>query len=273
MSKSEIRDFIIWYMTSKTDETTLRDFKQLEKFIKEELDITEALIREDAIPKGYPNHYEIKLMTELFKNGRCVDLALLSAKKMTDQFHFLNREYQMERWGCEWETEHEEALINWLLCRCDTPPEVIPGRDDFHYFISHDYLEAFFAAMSCACDFPVRYCAYAMYRGTIYAFKFPFRSLISYREEGYADSVIDRIKKIYAEDFKLDVDKTDSDIMTEFAIIYCGRDKKKTETAFYKKYIDKWMEEDRERFLEFVRNNLNVDFRKKVLKKLTGSAK
>ena len=35
MSKSEIRDFVIWYMTNKTDEKTLKDYKQFEKFIME----------------------------------------------------------------------------------------------------------------------------------------------------------------------------------------------------------------------------------------------
>lgn len=53
-----------------------------------------------------------------------------------------------------------------------------------------------------------------------------------------------------------------------FAGVYASGEKKKAETLFYQKYIDKWMTEDRERFLGYIREKMNTDFRSKVLKKL-----
>ena len=50
-------------------------------------------------------------------------------------------------------------------------------------------------------------------------------------------------------------------------------DKKKQETAFYKRYIDKWMAEDQAHFLGVIRNKMSPHFRSKILKKLTGSSK
>ncbi|MBR1592860.1 MAG: hypothetical protein IJ666_07610 [Ruminococcus sp.] len=274
MSKSEIRDFVIWYMTNKTDEKTLKDYKQFEKFIMEESDIAESLIRENVVPRGYPNYYEIKFMTELFKIGRCADIALEEVQKeMTNEFIFCKKEHQQELWGYEWEKADENQLIDWLLCRTDTLPAVIPNRIDPHYFLHHDYMEKWFAAISNVCDFPVRYCAHSMYNGVSEYFKYAFRSLILYREYGYADAVVMRIREIFSADFKLDSDKIDEIIMKGFAVVYCKGDKKKKETVYYQKYIDEWMKTDKERFQKAIQTIWSHDLRKNVIKKLTGSVK
>lgn len=274
MSRTEIRDFIIWYITDKTANKTLKERRLLEKFIKEELDVTEEILRSGEIPNGWPfDRYKDEMTTELFKDGRCADLAAVRAKAYVDVFGFAKKEIQKEYCGYEWEKDDEQQLINWLLCECDTAPPAIPKRHEFSQPISDEPEEMIFAAMSNVFDFPVRYCAYALYGGVIDQFKYPFRGLILYREDGYADSVIERIKKIYADDFKADAERADSDIKTGFAAIYCCTSKTKAETAFYKKYIDKWMEEDRERFLGLFRVDKPLDVHKKILKKLTGSAK
>ena len=273
MSEQEIRDFIIWYITDKTAKKTGKDRKQLYKFFEEELDVTEAILRDGVIPDGWPfDSYKDEITVELFKNGRCADLAEAEGKRIIKVFKFAPKEKQKKYYGYEWEEEDEQHLINWLLCKCDTPPKAIPKRDEFYLPISHDCDELLFAAMSNVFDFPVRYCAYALYGGVLEQFKYPFRGLIAYKEEGYADSVIERIKKIYINDFKLDADSAEADIMRAFAAIYCCTAKKKAETAFYKKYVDKWMEEDRERFLGLFRGT-KKDVLKKVLKKLTASEK
>lgn len=269
--KQEIRDFIIWYLTNTTDKKTAKDYKLLEKYIKEELDVTEALIRENAF-----NDYvkRKQMMTEIFRAGRGADLALAEAEKeLCEGLFFLKKEYQLERKGYEWEKADEDQLIDWLFCRTDTPPAVIPARLDSNYLLHHDYMEEWFAAMTYVCDFPVRYCAHTLYNGITEHFKYPFRSLILYREEGYADAVLARMKEILSADFKMDADEIDATFMKAFASVYCGGTKKKQETAYYQAYIDGWMETDRERFLAAIRTIWSLDLRKKVLKKLTGSAK
>lgn len=275
MEKSEIRDYIIWYLTENNDKKTLKDYRKYEAFIKEEFEVTEALLRENAIPEwdNRPEENRIEIMTELFKSGRCPDLALLEVKRLTDQLKFVRKEYQMKYHGYEWKKDHEEQLKKWLLCQTDEFPAVIPLTDSPQLFVTHDHHEMLFAATSKVCDFPVRYCAYTMFRGYVWEYKFPFRALIAYREEGYADSVIERIKEIYARDFRLNSEEIDTEIKRAFAAVYCSRDKKKIENAFYQRYIDKWMTEDKDGFINMLRSTMTGDLRSKVLKKLTGSAK
>lgn len=276
MSKDEIRDFIIWYMTNKTDEKTLRDYRQFEKFVKEETEATEALLRENVIT-DYVRRKE--MMMWIFRAGHGADLALTEVQKEIcgkdpdSQIFFYKKEYQQERWGYEWEKVDEDQLIDWLFCRTDTPPAVIPMRCDQNYLLHHDYMEEWFAAMSYVCDFPVRYCAHSLYNGVVEYFKYAFRSMILYREEGYADAVLMRMREILSEDFKVNSDKIDAIIMKAFASVYCGGAKKKNETAYYQKYIDEWMKTDKECFLAAIRTIWSLDLRKKVLKKLTGSTK
>ncbi len=271
MSKQDIKSFIVWYINASADEKNPKDFKLYDKLIHEEPDITEELLRSEDSPESFRSSYYVKNI--LFKLGRCQDIALQEAELMTDEFIFLEKDYQLERWNCEWEPEDEIMLKKWLLCQCEEPPAVLPARCDFHYLLHHDYMEELFAAMSVVCDFPVRYLAYVIYRGTLYQVKYPLRSLVIYREQSFADSLVDTICKINQDYLKIPADEYEEKLMNNFAAIYCGGDKKKLETAFLKKNIDKWMNDDQEKFISCIREKMNPDLRKKVLKKLSGASK
>ena len=280
MTKQEIKDYILWYFDSK-DEKTLKDYRLFVKLKTEAPDATEELIRENLVPGGeWPkNRQREELLNELFRQGRCGDLALENAKELVEGLLFIHKEGRedLRKRGVkrmpEWSEADEAHLRRWLLCECDDLPETIPltAIGQVHY--CGECEEAEFAAMSVVCDFPLRYAAYTFYRGVVTEFKYPLRALIVNREEGFADRALARIKEMFSTLFRLSDEEIETNIMVGFAVIFCTGDRKKQETAFYQEYIDRWMETDREHFLSVIREHTNPDFRRKVLKKLTGSAK
>ncbi len=274
-SKDEIRAFIVWYIkaacdAANTETLTLKQHRQLQQYISEELDITESLIRDRVITGEHwkEQWYLDDMLTALFEAGRCPDLALDEAKEWIGQCTFRRSEPPQEQ-----DETNEARLKDWLLCRCDHPSESVPVRMDCNYIFDTDYTEALFAAMTRVCDFPVRYCAYVLCKGRLFQFKYAFRSLIVHRGAEFADTVLQRMKQICTDDFGLSSEQTEILIMCVFTAVYCSADKKKPETAYYQKYTDKWMAEEQDRFLGIIRNEMNPDLRKKVLKKLTGSSK
>lgn len=277
-TKEEARGFIIRYIEElDTGTLTAKDHKRLEKHFLEDADVVEELLREDIITGGTfsKSRFRKGVITRLFQQGRCGDYALAEARELVEGLRFIDkngREYLRSvgvRYMPEWTAEDEAHLRKWLMCECDDMPENVPLTEIIQKInYCGDPEEMHFAAMSKVCDFPLRYCAYTMFRGVLMEFKWPMRGLILYREEGFADNVFETIKEMYSMLFGMTREEIDACVMLCFAGVYCSGEKKKAETLFYQKYIDKWMTEDRERFLGYIREKMNTDFRSKVLKKL-----
>lgn len=272
MTKDEIRQYLIWFLTEAKN-TTLKEYRLYEKYYRENPDITEELIRGNEIPWEKKKYAWQDMTNSLFRIGRCGDIAVEIAEKVVNEMHFLPKEERSDEPEMRWNDEDVEQLRQWLLCRCDELPAIIPLTASWRMPFAGDPKEEQFAAMSYVTGFTTRHCAYTLFRGIDIEFKYPIRALIINREEGYADQVIEDMRKIYASAFRLSEERIDELIMLGFAVTYVGAGKKKHETAFYQRYIDKWMAEDQERFLGCIRNKVSSRFRGKILKKLTGSSK
>ena len=280
LTHEEIRDFIVHYV-SDTEKKSNAQIKLFDKYLAEEHDIFEALLREGAFDKQKEHRFSYfkRVLNSLLNAGRCSDYALQEARSLADELIFINKEGREslrergEKNMPEWDAEEEAHLRRWLACECDDLPDTIPltAIQQVHY--CGDPEEEHFAALSHVCDFPLRYAAYTFYRGVVMEFKWPLRALILYREEGYADAAVEKMREMFAALFHQTTEEIDISIMLGFAAVYCGGDKKKLETAFYQQYIEQWMSEDRDRFIGYIRDNMNGDFRSKVLKKLTGSGR
>ena len=272
MTRDQIRNYLIWFLT-EAENYSMQEFRLYEKCYKENPDITEELIRGNEIP-WKEKKYQWQAMTNLlFRSGRCGDIAVEIAENVVKEMHFPPRENRSDEPEMNWNDEDEEQLRQWLLCRCDSLPNIIPLTASWKMPFAGEPEEEQFAAMSYVTDFTTRHCAYTLFRGIDVEFKYPMRALVINREEGYADQVIEDMRKLYSSAFRLSDERIDELIMIGFAVAYSGAGKKKLETEFYKRYIDKWLAEDKERFLSLIRNKVNPYFRGKVLKKLTGSAR
>ena len=191
------------------------------------------------------------LLNELFINGKCKEHALDWAKiYVTDKMEFKANDSSQDTW----DESDEEALINWLLCKTDIPPKVLPKRSDLS-FLSLGWLENTFACVSYVSDFPVRYLAYSIYSATVFQFKFPFRGFLSKRGDEQADLCVDE-------------KKADELLMRTFASCCFVSPKQKAETCFYMKYINEWLNKDRQSFINAIGNIESIDIRKKILKNL-----
>lgn len=276
-TKEDIREYIIWYMENlDTGVLTAKDHKRIERHFIEDADVFEELVREGIIAGGTfsTSRFRALVMRRLYKQGRCKDYALAEAKEFAENLRFIDkegREYLRsigESPMPEWTEEDETHMRKWLMCECDDVPETIPLTNIMQMHFCGDIEEERFAAMSNVCDFPVRYCAYTLYRSVPIEHKWPMRGLILYREEGFADKVYEQITEIFSKLFGMTQEEIDITIMLVYTKIYYSGEKKKQETVFYQKFVDKWMTEDRERFLGYIREKMNTDFRSSILKKL-----
>ncbi|WP_295152077.1 hypothetical protein [uncultured Ruminococcus sp.] len=280
LTQEEIREFVIGYLGSKENKTNAQ-IKRFDKYLAEEHDVFEALIREGIIAKNGRQSYSMyeRVLDTLFRDGRCSDLALREAKALADGLHFIDPEGRELLRGRgvknmpEWSTEDEEHLRRWLACECDDLPETVPLTSIQQVHYCGDSYEEHFAALSLVCDFPLRYAAYTFYRGVVMEFKWPLRAFILYRENGFADEAVAKMREMYASLFRQTEEEIDINVMLGFAAVYCSGGKKKPETEFYQKYIEQWLSEDHDRFIGYIRDHMNGDFRSKVLKKLTGSGR
>ncbi|HAG14037.1 MAG TPA: hypothetical protein DCG49_09275 [Ruminococcus sp.] len=272
MTKDEIKKYLIWFLTEAKD-WSQKEYRLYEKCYKENPDITEDLIRDNEISWENKKYQWEDMTNSLFRCGRCADIAVEIAEKVVNRMLFPPKERRADEPELNWDDADEKQLRQWLLCRCDELPDTIPLTAAWTMPFAGEPEEAQFAAMSYVTDFTTRHCAYALFRGIDIEFKYPFRALIINREEGYADQVIQDIRNLYAAAFRLSEERIEELIMLGFAATFVGAGKKKQETAFYTKYIDKWMAEDQERFLGIIRNKASAHFRGKILKKLTGSSK
>ncbi len=272
MTRDEIRNYLLWFLTEAED-WSLKEYRLYEKCYKENPDITEELIRSNEIPWDKKKYQWQDMTNSLFRYGRCADIAADAAEKVVNKMLFPPKEQRSDEPEMNWNDEDEEQLRQWLLCRCDELPHTIPLTATWTMPFAGDPEEERFAAMSYVTEFTTRHCAYALFRGIDIEFKYPFRALIINREQGYADQVIDDMRKLYSTAFRLSDERIEEMIMLSFAATFVGASKKKQETEFYKRYIDKWMADDQERFLGIIRNKASTYFRGKILKKLTGSSK
>ena len=272
MTKDDIRKYLIWFLTEAKD-YSLKELRLFDKYYKENLDITEELIRGNEIPWQEKKNLWTDMTNALFRNGRCSDIAVEIAEKVVNEMQFQAKENRSDAPEQNWNDTDEEQLRQWLLCRCDILPDPIPLTSEWMLPFAGDPEEMQFAALSYVTDFTTRHCAYTLFKGIDIEFKYPMRALIVNREEGYADQVIGEMRKLFSATFRLSEERIDELIMIGFAAVYVGADKKKQETAFYKRYIDKWMAEDQAHFLGAIRNKMSPHFRSKILKKLTGSSK
>lgn len=266
MTKDQIRDFIIYYFNTEPRNHSAKDEREFYKLIRTETDITEDIVENDMINDSaknrHPGYHD--LLNELFINGKCKEHALDWARiYVTDKMEFKKDEKSQYAW----DIKDEETLIDWLLCKTDAPPKVIPQRSDLNYS-SLGWLENTFGCISYVCDFPVRYLAYTVLCGTVFQFKFPFRGLLNKRGDEQASIFVSEIKKILCEDFRLDAAKADELLMRTFASCCFVSPKQKAETGFYMRYIDDWMKQDREGFLNAIESIKSNDTRKKILKGL-----
>lgn len=266
MTKDQIRDFIIYYFNTEPRNHSAKDEREFYKLIRTETDITEDIVENDMINDSaknrHPGYHD--LLNELFINGKCKEHALDWARiYVTDKMEFKKDEKSQYAW----DIKDEETLIDWLLCKTDAPPKVIPQRSDLNYS-SLGWLENTFGCISYVCDFPVRYLAYTVLCGTVFQFKFPFRGLLAKRGEDQCDLCVNEIKRILCEQFKTDPTKANELLIRTFASCCFVSPKQKAETGFYMRYIDDWMKQDREGFLNAIESIKSNDTRKKILKGL-----
>ncbi|MCR4866826.1 MAG: hypothetical protein K5921_07880 [Lachnospiraceae bacterium] len=262
MTKDQIRDFIIYYFNTEPRDHSAKDEREFYRLIRTETDVTEDIVENDMINDSaknrHPGYHD--LLNELFINGKCKEHALDWAKiYVTDKMEFGKND--------EWESSDEEALIDWLLCKTDALPKAIPQRSDLNFW-GLGWLENTFGCVSHVCDFSLRYLAYSVYSATVFQFKFPFRGLLNKRGDEQASIFVSEIKKILCEDFRLDAAKADELLMRTFASCCFVSPKQKAETGFYMRYIDDWMKQDREGFVNAIESIKSNDTRKKILKGL-----
>ena len=270
MTKEEIRDFFIWYFNTDPKSREAKDERLFDRLIRSDTDVTEDIVINDIIPEsaGSLNTKYHDLLNELYMSGRCKDKALDWAKVyVTDKMEFVKSELQPEKCSYTWDKKDEEALISWLLCKSDSVPSVIPKRFDINWF-NVGWLENTFGCISYVCDFPLRYCAYTVYSGTVFQFKFPFRGLLAKKGSDECDILVNDIKKILSEDFKLDISEVNTLLMRTFSACCFVSPKQKAETEFYMRYIDDWIKQDREGFINAINAIESNDTKKKILKSI-----
>ena len=270
MTKDQIRDFIIYYFNTEPRDHSAKDEREFYRLIRTETDVTEDIVENDMINDSaknrHPGYHD--LLNELYVNQKCKEHALDWAKiYVTDKMEFVKSELQPEKCSYTWDKKDEEALISWLLCKTDSVPAVIPKRFDINWF-NVGWLENTFGCISFVCDFPPRYCAYTVYSGTVFQFKFPFRGLLSKRGSDECDIFVNDIKKILSEDFKLDISEVNSLLMRTFSACCFVSPKQKAETEFYMRYIDDWIKQDREGFINAINAIESNDTKKKILKSI-----
>lgn len=266
MTKDQIRDFIIYYFNTEPRDHSAKDEREFYKLIRTETDVTEDIVENDMINDSaknrHPGYHD--LLNELYVNQKCKEHALDWAKiYVTDKMEFKKDEKSQYAW----DIKDEETLIDWLLCKTDALPKAIPQRSDLNFW-GLGWLENTFGCVSHVCDFSLRYLAYSVYSATVFQFKFPFRGLLNKRGDEQASIFVSEIKKILCEDFRLDAAKADELLMRTFASCCFVSPKQKAETGFYMRYIDYWMKQDREGFLNAIESIKSNDTRKKILKGL-----
>lgn len=275
MTRDEKADFIV-RMSKPNHGGTDKDWKLYHKLINEEYDIVESLIRDGKMrfDGAWPESWNCeRLLCILNKAGRGKEIAMEKAELVVDKHTYQPHEVRMEYYGHDWTDADEEHLKNWLLCKCDDLPESIPVTDFYPAYFGGINDEESLAAMSYVTDYPIRFTAYKFWRGAIFEFKYPMRALMVYREEGFGNKVLEDIKAMSLGVFRKTKEELEVQMMKMFSAIYCSGERTKKETLFYQKFIDEWMTNDKEHFINCLSTELIGDLRKKVLKKLTGSAK
>ena len=284
MTKDEIKAFLLWYQDNlvreyvhrEEIEITAKQFKQYGAFLDsqepEALDAMEEIVRENPLPEGC--HYMLKrnrtaLVYRLIRAGRCPDIAREEAKYFMQPLHFTPKEYQMELRGYEWSEADEEHTKRWLMCECDDLPAVIPAAwVEFHYFLD-EIAGEHFMLLGNLFDFPLRYTAYVYCKcNRVDELKYVFRPYLISCAEGTGDRILAQIREMAKTLFHMTDEEFEILTMQWFALIYCVGPKKKQETQFYKKFIDGWMEQDKDRFLDVIQTKSSKEARKKILKKL-----
>ena len=82
------------------------------------------------------------------------------------------------------------------------------------------------------------------------------------------DIFVNDIKKILSEDFKLDISEVNTLLMRTFSACCFVSPKQKAETEFYMRYIDDWIKQDREGFINAINAIESNDTKKNILKSI-----
>lgn len=267
MTAAEVRHKMRDYLNPNTYVNPLAK-RTFIKLTAEYPDIAEEALREVCHQEPDSNEKRYVRM-EMYKRGRCADLALEDARHITERISFPNSTVQYQTFGYEWTHEHEEMLMRWLLCERNVFPDTVPINEIWQQVgLEQSWRAELIGASSKVCEFPARFSAYALFKGDWDYFKFMLRGVMTALGENGADDFIRHIRLDYIDILKKKHPEITDQIVRFFAVIHTINDgNTRQEQAFYAKWIDRWLIADKEKFMMILAATSDPALRKKMMKK------
>lgn len=236
-----VREQIVSYLKKASMYGVLSD--------KEEQDLKNLVIENEGISKDIYRtiNYSSKSYILIYLNseGKGDDIAKERAKELANEW---------ELKGCL--EQEEKEFKSWLAGENDNMPEVMPQSK---YIVFFQYLQNLeLCYLSEVSTFTERVCVYGMKKGYVDIVKEPVKEMMSRIGVHYAH--------YFLKNTIIKYNLSNEDVMQMYSAIYSSR-KTKLEAEFYLSYIQEWIENDKDEYMNAI-NNISSDMRRKILKKL-----
>lgn len=266
MNTAEVRHKLQDYLSPDTYRNPFSK-RTLLKLTAEYPDIAEEAVRE-ACQREPDSAEKRAVRIAMYKLGRCADLAKLDARTIVEKMTFPPTNFQLQIFGYEWTKEHEEMLIRWLLCERDVFPDTVPINEVWQKIgLEQSWRAELIGSTADIFDFPVRFCAYALFKGDWNYFKFIIRGVLATLGERSADALIRHLRLDYIDVLNKKHPEITDQLVRFFAVIHTVNDgNSRQEQAFYGKWIDRWVIADKEKFMMILAATGDQDIRKKMMK-------
>lgn len=241
--------------------------RQLLRLTEAHPDIAEEVVREACSKE--PDSAEKRIVRmEMYKRGRCKELAMKDARAVVERMTFPPNGMQLQIFGYEWTKEHEEMLIRWLLCERDNFPDTVPINDIWQKIgVEQNWRAELVGSTADICDFPVRFCVYALFKGDWDYFKYIVRGVLLTLGEHSTDAMIRHMRLDYIDALSKKHPEITDQLVRFFAVIHTMNDGlSRQEYAFYGKWIERWVIADKEKFMMILAATGDQDIRKKMMK-------
>lgn len=250
MTESEIKEKLAKYADSRGTISN-EEYAEACRLTVEYVDIAKQVIMENGNGNWHGStDNRLRMIELLFDNNQGEDIALFEAQRLASGYSFyrcIPREGRM--------------LKNWLACKTDEMPTGWPQTERILGYDSR--IQPYIVCrMSKYNEYMARSLVYAMKAGYPDHFRPPVKHMLELWGLDYTCKFLDDM----AERYHLSED----DVMEMYSVAYVMQWRTKLETQLYEKYINHWIENDWEKYLEVMTNlkNRGLDIGKKAYKKI-----
>lgn len=246
--ENDVRERLAKYADSRVGVSTTEK-EEINRLILENVDIAKEVIMTNDGGYGSSDN-RIRMVLLLIDNGLGEEVALYEAQRLANKLNFYRC---MPRVG--------RMVKNWLACKTDEIPREWPKTENILGY--RDRIEAREVCyMSKLNEFMARSLVYAIMAGYPDYFREPLKYMLEIWGLEYTRKFLDDMVERYQ--------VNEVDVIEMYSIGYVLPWRTKLETQLYEGYVNNWIENDWEKYLDIITKmkDRGGDLGKKVYKKV-----